>query len=190
MDSNSHVQRREAENASQHGPAHPTWTCTGPPHAGLSEARSPLAARWPQEDPPYPSAWGCGTAGPSLHTGSPLPSALLRVAAIPGPRQAKLHLAPCAFGCSRGSGGAQGTEKMPRPPRWRGHGDLGRPLHRRLGRAPRALQPQDAPTSPAGVDTSLPAAGPAAPSNRLRPQAPSLHCPGTRLPAAACGREA
>lgn len=119
----------------------------------------------------------------------PLPAALLKAAATPGPRQAEPHLGPCASGRRRGSGGAWGTE-VTRTPRWRGHGDLGRPRCRRSGRAPRALQPRDAPTSPAGVDASLPAAGPAAPSDRLCPQAPSPHPPGTRPPAATCGREA
>lgn len=36
--------RREAGNAWRHGPAHPTWTSTGPPHPGLSRGpRQPLS---------------------------------------------------------------------------------------------------------------------------------------------------
>lgn len=58
--------RPRSPGLDRHGASSP-WAHRGP---------QPLGSETASEDPPYPSARGCGTAGPSLHMGSPLPSAL------------------------------------------------------------------------------------------------------------------
>lgn len=189
--SNSHVQRREAGNASRHGPAHPTWTSTGPPHPGLSEARSPSAATWPPEDPPCPFAWGIGL---QTHLSTPaalcpLLSALLKAAATPGPHQAETHLGPCASGHRRGSGGARVTEETTGPARQQEAASWGA---RAQGPGPpttRASRPSPTGAAAPGCADHPCRGGHEPPSSwPCGPQGP--HPPGTCPTAAACEHQA